>query len=111
MTNSLRKWDFNLHIKALPRRTKKVVNQNLFKNSNFRFNSPFAEGQRAGQLFQTTVVPTHGIDVILLIAEYQLTVRCVGQTLRHKFKAATDLAATAAIGGPSTVDREKLTDP
>jgi hypothetical protein len=46
--------------------------------------------------------------VVLLIAEYQLTVRCVGQTLRYKFEAATD---AAAVGGRSTVDREKLTDP
>ncbi len=90
---------------------KKFVNRNLFKNSNFRFNSPFAEGQRTGQLVQTTVVPTHGIDVILLIAEYQLSVRCVGQTLRHKFEAAADAATATAIGGRSTVDREKLTDP
>jgi hypothetical protein len=87
---------------------KKFVNRNLFKNSNFRFNSPFAEGQGAGQLFQTTVVPTQGIDVILLIAENQLTVSSVGQTLRHKFEAAT---TATAIGGRSTVDREKLTDP
>jgi hypothetical protein len=46
--------------------------------------------------------------VVLLIAEHQLTVSSEGQALRYKFEAATDLAA---IGGRSTVDREKLTDP